>query len=215
MFTGIIEATGTVTGVEKGRDCWRLSVRLPAEWRLSLGESVSVDGACLTVVETKTGTAVFEIVGETRERTTLGEAKTGDRVNLERALKLGDRISGHLVAGHVDGTGRIRRRRDDGESGSLEIELPEELLRDLVPRGSVAVDGISLTVAALTEKTFSINVIPATRKLTTLGGKRDGDRVNVETDPIGKYVRKFLERKEPPPGKSAVTREFLGEHGFL
>jgi riboflavin synthase len=164
--------------------------------QLRLGESVSVNGACLTVVAHDAETFAFEVGPETLRRTNLGELKPGDRVNLERSLQLGDRLSGHLVQGHVDGVGRIERRLPEGQWVTMWFRCPEELAAQLVTKGSVAVDGISLTVVDVERDGFSVALIPHTLEHTTLGFKGPGAAVNLETDLLAKYVWKYLQLRE-------------------
>ena len=196
MFTGIVEALGrigTVQGTGGGR---RLTVSVPDEsaWRLPLGESVAVSGVCLTVVGSVSGALAFDLAEETLRVTTLGGLGAGDPVNLERPLRFDGRLGGHLVLGHVDGVGRVTRVRREGDGMRVDIEVPARLRPLLIPKGSVTVDGVSLTVAALEEDAFAVALIPHTLAVTTLGDRREGDPVNLEMDVIGKYVRGFLEQ---------------------
>jgi riboflavin synthase alpha subunit len=199
MFTGIVEALGRVgvveTGAAGGR---RLGVAVPDEpgWRVGLGESVAVSGVCLTVVDAAPGRLAFDLAEETLRVTTLGALGVGDAVNLERPLRLDGRLGGHLVLGHVDGVGRVAALRPEGDGARLEVEVPARLRPLLIPKGSVAVDGVSLTVAALEADAFAVALIPHTLGATTLGQRRPGDRVNLEMDVIGKYVRGFVEQWE-------------------
>ena len=196
MFTGIVEALGTVGAVQKTREGRRLAVTVPDEpaWRLSLGESVAVSGVCLTVVDSAPGRLAFDLAEETLRVTTLGGLGAGDPVNLERPMRLDGRLGGHLVLGHVDGVGRVIRVRPEGDGVRIDVEVPARLRPLLIPKGSVAVDGVSLTVAALEGDAFAVALIPHTLAVTTLGQRRGGDAVNLEMDVIGKYVRGFLEQ---------------------
>ena len=214
MFTGLVEGVGEIRGVSRQAEGLRLSVALPfAAAELALGESVAVAGACLTVVEITSRAAAFEVSPETLARTTLALKKAGDRVNLERALKLGGRLGGHLVTGHVDGRGVLRERREGPEHVQLQFEMPAALSRYVIEKGSIAVDGVSLTVNTCQGQNFTVNIIPHTAQATTLGSLRVGGQVNLETDIIGKYVEKLLGLKSPEaPG---VTAEFLARHGFF
>ena len=214
MFTGLVEGVGEIRGVSRQAEGLRLSVALPfAAAELALGESVAVAGACLTVVEITSRDAAFEVSPETLARTTLALKKAGDRVNLERALKLGGRLGGHLVTGHVDGRGVLRERREGPEHVQLQFEMPAALSRYVIEKGSIAVDGVSLTVNTCQGQNFTVNIIPHTAQATTLGNLRVGGQVNLETDIIGKYVEKLLGLKSPEaPG---VTAEFLARHGFF
>lgn len=214
MFTGLVEGVGEIRGVKRQAEGLRLSVALPfAAAELVLGESVAVAGACLTVVEVTSRAAAFEVSPETLDRTTLALKKAGDRVNLERALRLGDRLGGHLVTGHVDGRGVLRERREGPEHVQLQFEMPAALSRYVIEKGSIAVDGVSLTVNTCQGQNFTVNIIPHTAQATTLGNLRVGGQVNLETDIIGKYVEKLLGLKSPEA--AGVTAEFLARHGFF
>ena len=199
MFTGIVEALGRVGAVEAGAGGGRrLAVAVPddAGWRLAVGESVAVSGVCLTVVDAAPGRLAFDLAEETLRVTTLGELGVGAPVNLERPLRFEGRLGGHLVLGHVDGVGRVAAVRAEGDGARADVEVPARLRPLLIPKGSVTVDGVSLTVAALAEDVFAVALIPHTLAATTLGQRRQGDRVNLEMDVIGKYVRGFVEQWE-------------------
>jgi riboflavin synthase len=213
MFTGLVEGVGEIRGSSRQAEGLRLLVTLPfPAGELALGESVAVAGACLTVVEVASRAAAFQVSPETLARTTLALKKAGDRVNLERALKLGDRLGGHLVTGHVDDRGVLRERREGPEHLHLRFEMPGPLGRYVIEKGSIAVDGVSLTVNTCQGQTFTVNIIPHTAQVTTLAKLRVGDQVNLETDIIGKYVEKLLGLKSESTG---VTAELLARHGFL
>jgi riboflavin synthase alpha subunit len=198
MFTGLVEALGRVGAVETAGQGRRLRVAAPEDpaWQLALGESVAVNGVCLTVVEAGAGRLAFDLAEETLRVTTLGELRTGDPVNLERPLRFDGRLGGHLVLGHVDGIGRVTAVRPEGEGARLEVEVPPGLRPLLIPKGSVAVDGVSLTVAGLADTAFAVALIPHTLEVTTLGQRRPGDPVNLEMDVIGKYVQGFMREWE-------------------
>jgi riboflavin synthase len=196
MFTGLVETLGAVrelTANESGRV---LAVAVPFAAELALGESVAVNGTCLTVVARDAGTCRFEVGPETLKLTNLGELRVGDRVNLERSLRTGDRLGGHWVQGHIDGVGRIERRVPDGQWLGVWFSCPAELAAQMVPKGSVAVDGVSLTLVDVTSGGFSVALIPHTLDNTTLGFKRPGDAVNLETDILAKYVWKCLQSQQ-------------------
>lgn len=186
------EAIGTVRACRSTGGGVRLSVAAPFAKELAQGESVAVDGACLTVVAIGAGGFEADVSGETLARTTLGAVRPGGRVNLERALKVGDRLGGHIVSGHVDGRGRITSRTPRGEYLDVQVEADEKLPGAIVAKGSVAVDGISLTVSGLGQGRFSVTLIPETIGATTLAAKDVGAAVNIETDIIGKYVQEYL-----------------------
>ena len=210
MFTGIVEALGRVERMAAEGAGWRLELRVPAELaqELGQGDSVAVNGACLTVVEREGGRLTFDLSEETLKVTTLGELATGDPVNLERPLRLGAPLGGHLVLGHVDGIGRVVAVVPEGAGRRLSFEVPPPLRPLLIPKGSVAVDGVSLTVARLEESGFSTALIPHTLTVTTLGVRQVGSRVNVEMDVLGKYVRALLAEDDG-------ARGFLARHGLL
>jgi riboflavin synthase len=213
MFTGLVEGMGEITASSRQAEGLKLTVALPfPAAELALGDSVAVAGACLTVVEIGSKTLAFEVSPETLARTTLALKKVGDRVNLERALKLGDRLGGHLVTGHVDGKGSLKERREGADHFQLKFEMPAALSRYVIEKGSIAIDGVSLTVNTCQGNSFTVNIIPHTAQKTTLANLRVGDQVNLETDIIGKYVEKLLGAKSESPG---VTAELLARHGFF
>jgi riboflavin synthase len=192
MFTGLIEALGTVRRVERVGDGAELFVEAPFAMDTSIGESIAVNGACLTVVSRDETALRFQAGFETLARTDLGELKSGNRVNLERALQFGDRLGGHLVSGHVDAVGRIAKRETHGEFELIWFSCPPEWTRQMISKGSIAIDGISLTLVDVTADRFSVMLIPHTLAVTTLGLKHAGDPVNLETDLLAKYVQKQL-----------------------
>jgi riboflavin synthase len=217
VFTGLIEAIGLVSKIERRGES--TSIAFTSPWgltELKAGDSISVNGACLTVVRVDGGMFTVDVSKETVARTTLGGLKPPDPVNLERALTPADRLGGHLVLGHVDGTATISGRGEEGDSITITFRASEDLLLYIVEKGSVAIDGISLTVNECRGNEFSVTIIPFTSERTTIGGKRVGDRVNVETDIIGKYVQKFLTggRGEGSPSPSKLDMDFLIKHGF-
>ncbi len=218
MFTGIIEGLGTVRAVRPAES--GLTVAIEADFDLEgtrVGDSLCVDGACLTVVRRAGRSVEADVSPETCARTTFGELRPGARVNLERALRLGDRLDGHLVSGHVDGTGRIESREPLGNALRIVFRVPPELSRGMIPKGSVAVDGVSLTINRLERERFEVAVIPHTASWTTLGFKDVGRSVNIETDLIGKYIERFLQRDrtEAAAAPGGVSLEQLARAGFL
>jgi riboflavin synthase len=214
MFTGIVEETGVVAGVERRGSGVRLRIEASLVLEdLKEGDSVCVSGACLTAVEIRAGGFSADVSHETLERTTLGEIRPGTPVNLERAMRAGGRLGGHIVQGHVDGVGVVRSLSERGGGDWwLEVEAPAELERYLVYKGSVAVDGISLTVARVSGAVFSVAVIPHTWRNTTLRNARPGTRVNIETDILAKYMEKLLSHMEIRREK--ITVEKLRELGY-
>ena len=218
MFTGIVEEMGVVKGLERTLAGTRLTILASVVMEgMAVGASVSVNGACLTVVARNEKDFSTDVSPETLAVTNLGKLAPGSPVNLERAMKLSDRIGGHLVAGHVDGVGTIRGRQQEGNVILLTIEAPQEVLRYCVPKGSVTIEGISMTINEVTERTFCVSVIPHTAKATTLGIKQPGDPVNLESDLIGKYVERLLQERGQLPPKPApvIDRDYLQRRGLL
>ncbi len=215
MFTGLIEEVGAVRQMRRSGDGARITVAtaLPME-EITLGESIAVNGVCLTVVSFGSGSFAADVSPESLERSTLGELSAGAPVNLERALRLSDRLGGHLVSGHIDGVATVVERRQDRNAVRFTFRVPDALSRYLVEKGSVAVDGISLTVNEVGEETFGLAVIPHTLAVTTLKDLRPGGRVNIETDLIAKYVERLL-GKSPSSGASSIDLRFLANNGFL
>jgi riboflavin synthase len=193
MFTGLVEGLGTVRSLSPQGNAVELAIAPPAEVNeaAQIGESVAINGCCLTVVRSNRHEWSFQAGAETLSRTNLGALKPGDRVNIERSLRVGDRLGGHFVQGHVDGLGRVDRIHRDGEWVNMHFSIPSSLARQMVVKGSVAVDGVSLTLVTVDAESFSVALIPHTLDVTTLGSRRVGDSVNLETDIIGKYLEKF------------------------
>ena len=205
MFTGIVETQGTVFGVETDDAGRNLTVAAPGfADETKIGDSIAVNGVCLTVVERDADHLHFQIGPETLQRTNLDELVPGDAVNLERALRLSDRLGGHVVQGHVDGVGRIADRQLQGDWEMVWITCPVELTRYMVPKGSVAVDGISLTLVDVTDDSFSVALIPHTLDKTTLGFKPVGAAVNLETDILAKYAEKLLASRSLQPSHPTI-----------
>lgn len=211
MFTGLVEDLGVVKAITRGT----VSRLIVASERVAanayVGDSVAVNGVCLTVTSVSGDELIFDAVPETLSRSTLGSLRSGDRVNLESSLKAGSAIGGHFVQGHVDGVGVVESIRRMEDSATIRICAPREVMRYVVEKGSIAVDGISLTVASVDDSGFTVAVIPHTLEVTTLGLKRSGDKVNLEADIIGKYVEKFLAGR-PSDG---VTEDLLRRAGFV
>lgn len=196
MFTGIVECCGRIEAVEDRGGVRRLTVRANGFGRLPRGASVALNGTCLTVVEAEEDVFTVEAVPETLQRTNLGELQPGSPVNLERAARLGDRLDGHLVTGHVDATGVVAALEPDPRDPQvrwLKVQAPEQVMRFVVPKGPIAVDGISLTVVEVEPDAFTVTVIPYTWEVTNLRYRRPGDRVNLEADVVGKYVARLVE----------------------
>lgn len=215
MFTGIIEETGVLRFLRRGTHSAVVSIAAKQILSdLKTGDSVAVNGVCLTATGVDGGGFTADVMHETLNRSSLGGLAAGGRVNLERAMAAGGRFGGHIVSGHIDGTGRITATTRDDNAVWFTVEPPPRLLRYLVEKGSIAIDGISLTVAAVHETAFSVSVIPHTAAVTTLGEKQAGSMVNLEVDILGKYVESLLRRQETPPVRSRITQEFLLQNGF-
>ena len=229
MFTGLIAELGTAERLAEGSTSCQLTVRaqkiLPG---VKIGDSIAVNGVCLTVVHLQGNRFTADVMPETVRRTTLRQLQPGDRVNLEKALRPTDGLDGHIVQGHVEGVGTIREIAPEGNALAYRIETPKELLRYIVEKGSVAIDGISLTVTETDETGFSVSLIPHTAKMTTLGYKSVGDSVNLETDILARYVEKMLGLQKTADGladsrrteiagensEDGLTEAFLRQHGF-
>jgi riboflavin synthase len=194
VFTGLVEEKGAIARIEARGPSARIAVRcgLGATEPFVLGESISVDGCCLSVVAASGDVAEFDASAETLARTTLGGLSASSEVNLERAAKIGDRLGGHLVTGHVDGVGTLVERREVGDSAVLVFEAPKALMRYVAEKGSVCVSGVSLTVNGVTDSRFDVMIIPITQQVTTLGAMKPGARVNLEVDLIARYVERML-----------------------
>ncbi len=218
MFTGLVAELGTVQNLARQGNSYHLTVQAKKVMdNLKIGDSVAVNGACLTVVQMTNDAFTADVMPETVRLTNIGMLSNGSRVNLERTLRLCDGLDGHIVSGHVEGLGTIVSQRPEGIAVVVTIQTPPELLRYIITKGSIAIDGISLTVTQVTDTGFSVSLIPHTAKETTLGFKKVGDKVNLETDIIGKYVERMLstapvakENKEQP-----LTKESLFANGFL
>ena len=211
VFTGLIEGLGEVKSINRRGGLFRLKVDLGhLASGVSPGESINIDGACLTALQRRENLVLFEIVEETARRTTLAGLKPGDKVNLERALKLSDRLGGHIVLGHIDGVGRVLSKKPQAAQTLMTISVPEELSRYIIPKGSVAVDGVSLTVVTAGTRRFSVALIPYTLTNTTLGTKGVGDKVNIEVDVLGKWIEKLLGSRV----QGSINIKRLEELGF-
>lgn len=215
MFTGITEEIGIIRAVRRSACASVLSIGASLVLSdLRIGDSVAVNGVCLTATGKDAWGFTADVMHETLNRSSLGRLVPGSRVNLERAMAADGRFGGHIVSGHIDGTGRITARRQDGSAVWYTVEAVPTLLQYMVEKGSVAIDGVSLTIAAVTETDFSVSLIPHTAGVTILGGKRPGDVVNLETDVIGKYVEKLLRPKQGTGPAGGITLEFLAGNGF-
>lgn len=225
MFTGIIEEVGTVMSVKSSANAMKLTIRAPKVTQdINMGDSIAVNGICLTACGLGRENFTVDVMGETLSRTSLKVLKCGSHVNLERALTLNGRLGGHIVSGHIDGTGTVTAIKNDDIARLITISAPQAVMDLIVEKGSVAVDGISLTVASVSSGDFTVSVIPHTMDNTILTEKTPGDTVNLENDCIGKYIRKLMELSEHEmqdaaarrcSGKSRVTAGFLTENGFF
>jgi riboflavin synthase len=217
LFTGLIQDIGKIQSLErKGEGIFLSVVTRLALSDVKIGDSIAVDGVCLTVVNLSRDAFTADVSMETLKRTTLSKAGVGRAVNLEKSLRLSDFLGGHLVSGHVDGMGELFKILPEGNSWRYRFRAPQEISRYLIEKGSVAVDGISLTVAEIEEREFAVAIVPHTAQSTTLGLKKVGDSVNLEIDPIAKYVEKFLRQDEQGTRKrSRLDAEFLAQHGFM
>ena len=217
MFTGIIEEVGTVKSLAAlGAEQLELAVSCRLiQGDLKIGDSVAIDGVCLTVVRFSPAMCVFELSRETMQHTLFSNRKTGDRVNLERALRLGDRLGGHIVQGHVDARAALLAVHKAGEFYELEFSLDQEIKKYVIHKGSIAVNGISLTIASLEEDRFSVAIIPHTFQETSLSNLSVSDKVHIETDMIGRYIDRLVTHQESnSPSEPKLTPDFLREHGF-
>lgn len=216
MFTGIIEEQGEIESVTRGSNSAVLSVKCSKVLEnTKIGDSIAVNGVCLTVTTLHSDGYTADVMHETLDRSGLGRLKKGDRVNLERAMAADGRFGGHIVSGHIDGVGVISDISDDDNAVWFTINAPGEILRYVVEKGSVAIDGISLTVAYVDDACFKVSTIPHTRKETNLAVKKAGDSVNLECDIIGKYVEKLMTPVKGKAEKSNITADFLAENGFI
>lgn len=229
MFTGIVEEVGTIHSIAMGEKSAILTIEASVVLQGSkIGDSIAVNGVCLTVTSIRNGQFTADVMAETLRRSSLGSLHRGSKVNLERAMAADGRFGGHMVAGHIDGTGTIRSMKREDNAVWVEIEASEKILRYIIEKGSIAIDGISLTVAKLTSKSFSVSVIPHTGEETTLLKKKAGDIVNLENDLIGKYVERLLGESISAVSKaeggetanstgsaqSGITMEMLTKYGF-
>lgn len=211
MFTGIIEEKGQLAGIKRGASSMEMTIRANVVLEeTKIGDSISVEGVCLTVTSLSSGRFTVDVMPETFHGTTLSSLSTSSAVNLERAMAANGRFGGHLVAGHIDGVGKILRKRPQENAMYIDIAAPPELLAQSIVKGSVAIDGISLTTFELSENHLTVSLIPHTAGETTLGSKKVGDSVNLETDMFGKYVQRFMEHAPKQP----MNADYLRRHGF-
>ncbi|MDD7185151.1 MAG: riboflavin synthase [Oscillospiraceae bacterium] len=212
MFTGIVEEIGTVKKIARGQKAY-LEIQADKIFSdIHIGDSIAVNGVCLTVTGFSGKVFTADVMNETFSRSSLGSLKAGSHVNLERAMSANGRFGGHIVSGHIDGTGKITNIKKDGNAVWYKISASENIIKYTVEKGSIAIDGISLTVARIEKDNFSVSIIPHTSEETILSEKKVGDTVNLENDIIGKYVERFLNFDKTE--KSDITRDFLAKYGF-
>ncbi len=222
MFTGIIEEIGTVTSITNGAKSSKLVIKGDKIFEdMHIGDSIAVNGVCLTVTSKSGNTFTADVMAETLRRSSLGNLKNGSYVNLERAMAANGRFGGHIVSGHIDGTGIIENYEREDNAVWVTIKTPSKLLKYIIEKGSIAIDGISLTVAYVDDTCFKVSLIPHTGSHTTLLDKKTGDIVNLENDVVGKYVEKLLNFKDNDDSKSenkkesSISYDFLSQHGFM
>jgi riboflavin synthase len=215
VFTGLIEEIGEIRSIQKGEKSARITIK--AEKILEdtkIGDSICTNGVCLTVTEFNKNNFSVDVMAETIRNSNLGKLKPGSKVNLERALKLSDRLGGHMVSGHIDGIGTVVDAYKEENANWVTIDTTADILKYIVHKGSITIDGISLTVAYVDDKEFKVSIIPHTKDETTLLAKKIGDEVNLECDMLAKYVEKLLKFDEAPKGKKTMTMDFLNANGF-
>lgn len=217
MFTGLVEELGTVKKISHGAQSVRITITAnKVITDIQLGDSIAVNGTCLTAVDYNSSSFTADVMPETVQRTVLSSLKVGDSVNLERCLRLGDRFGGHIVSGHVDGVGTITKKEKKDIAIIVTVTADLSILRYIIPKGSIAIDGTSLTVVEVAQNWFTVSLIPHTAGLTTVGLKSPGEPVNLEVDMIGKYVERLINNPAVPKAQnSKITNEFLESNGFM
>lgn len=217
MFTGLIEEIGIMESAVKGEKSMKLTIKAKKVLEnVNLGDSISTNGVCLTVASFTNNSFTVDVMPETMRKTNLGKLQKGSPVNLERALKLSDRLGGHIVSGHIDGTGTIKEYKDEDNATWLTVETSSNVIKYIIPKGSVAIDGTSLTVVDTDRNSFRVSLIPVTKEETILLKKKTGDEVNLECDIVGKYIERFLTFKgDEEQETSRIDMKFLADNGFL
>ncbi|NLZ49775.1 MAG: riboflavin synthase [Clostridiales bacterium] len=216
MFTGLVEEIGIVESVAKSEKSSRITIKARKVLEgIKIGDSISTNGVCLTVTSFNSNSFTVDIMAETIRRSNLEFCLPGDEVNLERALRLGDRLGGHIVSGHIDGMGTIEEFMKEDNAVWITVKTSPAILRYIVEKGSIAIDGVSLTVAYVDDLRFKVSIIPHTKAMTNLLKKKAGDKVNLECDILGKYIEKFLRSKDVVVDKKEIDLNFLAEHGFI
>lgn len=216
MFTGLIEEIGKVQSIIKSARSAKIKIKASKVIEnIKLGDSISTNGVCLTVTEFTSNNFVVDVMAETMRKSSLSVLSAGDEINLERALRVGDRLGGHLVSGHIDGIGTISSCEKEDNAVWLSVSTVPEILRYIVQKGSITIDGVSLTIAYVDEKLFKVSIIPHTNEVTTLLRRDVGDIVNLECDVVGKYIEKLILFKEEEPIKQNINMDFLSQNGFI
>jgi len=216
MFTGLIEEIGSIESVAMSAKSAKITIKAKTVLEgVKLGDSICTNGVCLTVTEFDSGKFSVDVMAESMRRSNLKNLRKGDEVNLERALKLSDRLGGHIVSGHIDGTGKIESYVKEDNGVLITVSAGPELLRYIIEKGSIAIDGVSLTVAYVDDEVFKVSIIPHTKDVTTLLNKQPGQEVNLECDMIGKYIEKLMSFGTRPAAKSNIDMDFLARNGFL
>lgn len=216
MFTGLIEEIGKIESIAKSAKSARITIKAKIVLDgVKLGDSICTNGVCLTVTEFDSEKFSVDVMAESMRRSNLKNLKKGDDVNLERALKVSDRLGGHIVSGHIDGTGKIETYEKEDNAVWITVSAAPELLKYIIEKGSIAIDGVSLTVAGVDDETFKVSIIPHTKDATTLLRKQPGQEVNLECDMIGKYIEKLMNYGSRPASKSSIDMDFLAKNGFL
>jgi riboflavin synthase len=215
MFTGLIEEIGVVQSIKKSAKSARITIKADKVLEeIKLGDSISTNGVCLTATEFSAKSFTVDVMAETMRRSNLKDFSPGQEVNLERAMRLGDRLGGHIVSGHIDGMGTIVNYQNEDNAVWITISSNPEILKYIVQKGSIAIDGVSLTVAYVDESVFKVSIIPHTKDATTLLRKKVGYDVNLECDVVGKYIEKLMGAKEQAPKNQGISFNFLSENGF-
>lgn len=219
MFTGLIEEVGKISAIRSGQNSYQFSIKANVVLEdVKIGDSICTNGACLTLTEVTSQGFTVDVMSETVEKTNFSELKIGSKVNLERALRLSDRLGGHLVSGHIDGIGKIKAIHKDDIAWRIHISASQAILDQMLDKGSIAIDGISLTIIKVKNDSFEVSIIPHTAKETTLLAKKINDTVNLETDMIGKYVQRFITQgttQTDNQPKKSLDMDFLAKNGFL
>jgi len=215
MFTGLVEEIGVVQSISKSAKSARITIKAEKVLEgIKLGDSISTNGVCLTATTFNGKSFTVDVMAETMRRSNLKHLSPGEEVNLERALRVGDRLGGHIVSGHIDGLGTITKYENEDNAVWITIAANSEILKYIVQKGSIAIDGVSLTVAYVDDRVFKVSIIPHTKDATTLLRKKTGHEVNLECDLVGKYIEKLMGAKEQAPKDQGITFDFLSENGF-